>query len=117
LYLIVRGQAEVVVEQNGKSRPVTSLKDGDFFGEMGMLTGEPRRATVLAKTDVECYRLDKEGFAHVLLQRPDIAVDISQILEQRQRVLSDVMNHSTAGVTAEGAGDVLARIKGFFGIR
>ncbi len=116
LYLIVRGQAEVVVDQNGQSTSVSILKAGDFFGEMGMLTGEPRRATVLAKTEVECYRLDKDGFSHVLLQRPDIAVDISQILELRQHALTDVLSHSAAGAGAARSGDVLGRIKGFFGI-
>ena len=66
LYLIIHGEAKVLVE--GPSGPVqlTMLHDGDVFGEMGMLTGEARRATVVAETAVECYRLDKEGFAQVL---------------------------------------------------
>lgn len=116
LYLIVRGQAEVVVDQNGRTTSVSLLTAGDFFGEMGMLTGDPRRATVLAKTDVECYRLDKEGFAHVLLRRPDIAVDICQILEKRQSALSDVLSLSSSDAGAARSIDMLERIKGFFGI-
>ena len=66
LYLIIHGEAKVLVDRPGGAVQVTTLRDGDVFGEMGMMTGEPRRATVTAKTDVDCYRLDKQGFEHIL---------------------------------------------------
>src|SRR5512140_1294374 len=73
LYLIIHGEAKVLVDSPGGPVQLTTLHDGDVFGEMGMLTGEARRATVVALTAVECYRLDKAGFAQVLRQRPEIA--------------------------------------------
>ena len=117
LYLIVQGQASVVVEHGKQMTPVSTLTEGDFFGEMGMLTGEPRRATVLAVTDVECYRLDKESFAQVLLQRPDLAIEISQVLERRQSGLSDALRQNQATLPVGKAGEMLATIKNFFAIR
>ena len=69
-YIIDSGQAEVVVESPAGRRPIATLMGGSVFGEMGMMTGEPRRATVVARTDVECYRLDKEGFESVMRARP-----------------------------------------------
>ena len=43
---------------------------GEFFGEMALITGEARTATVMAKTDVECYRLDRASFQELLLGAP-----------------------------------------------
>ena len=87
LYLITRGEAEVRVSADGNnlSERVATLGEGDFFGEMGMMTGEARAATLIALSDVECYRLDKEAFNDVLQRRPEIAEDISVVLARRSR--------------------------------
>lgn len=116
LYLIVRGQAQVLIENAGVLTPVSTLKDGDFFGEMGMLTGEPRRATVVALTDVDCYRLDKVGFAQVLAARPDMAREISAILAQRRHDLDDQLKLVKSTHPLSRTEDVLAKIKSFFGV-
>ena len=83
LYILVEGEVEVWLEQDGARRLLTSLPAGSVFGEMGMLTGEPRRATVTAKRDVECYRLDKAGFEDILHSRPAIAEEMAAILTER----------------------------------
>ncbi|MFO1285779.1 MAG: cyclic nucleotide-binding domain-containing protein [Rubrivivax sp.] len=63
LYLIASGEAEVYWEApDGERRLLTRLSAGNVFGEMGLMTGAPRSATVVAAGDVECYRLDKAGF-------------------------------------------------------
>ena len=51
---------------------VATLTAPDFFGEMGLMTGEPRKADVVAKTDVECFRLPQATFETVLTGRPEI---------------------------------------------
>ncbi|HEX3280589.1 MAG TPA: cyclic nucleotide-binding domain-containing protein, partial [Pyrinomonadaceae bacterium] len=85
LYLMTGGEAEVRVSTDGNlNERVAALHAGDVFGEMGMMTGEPRTATVIAVTDVECYRLDKEAFHTILQQRPEIADDISMLLAKRR---------------------------------
>src|SRR2546423_11978529 len=67
LYIITRGDAEVRVSVDGNlSERIATLHQGDFFGEMGMMTGEPRSATVIALSDVECYRVDKEAFHDIM---------------------------------------------------
>ena len=92
LYLIHRGNADVRVSVEGatQSRHVATLSPGDYFGEMGLMTGEPRSATVVARTDVECYRLDKEGFIDILQRRPQIADEISHLLARRRTELDAV---------------------------
>jgi CRP-like cAMP-binding protein len=78
----------VWIEQEGERRLLTVLPAGSVFGEMGMLTGEPRRATVTAKSDVECYRLDKAGFEDILHSRPAIAEEMAAILTERNMQLA-----------------------------
>jgi small-conductance mechanosensitive channel len=120
LYILTKGKAEVhvTVDGSGASERVAELQEGDFFGEMGMMTGEPRSATVSALTDVECYRLDKEAFDEILSRRPEIAEDISQVLARRRAELEAVRE----GLNEEAKrarmrrhqGDLLNRIRKFF---
>lgn len=120
LYLIHKGEADVRVSVEGaaQSRHVATLHAGDCFGEMGLMTGEPRSATVVALTDVECYRLDKGGFIDILQHRPQIAEEISHLLAQRRIELDAVRE----GLTEEAMrqrmqrtqGDLLYRIRKFF---
>src|SRR5439155_26027379 len=51
MFVLLRGAAEVSISQNGTSIPVAALSAGDCFGEMSLLTGERRTATVRAETD------------------------------------------------------------------
>jgi CRP-like cAMP-binding protein len=87
LYLIVSGDADVCFDSPGGRTHVNTITAGEVFGEMGMLTGEPRHATVIARTNVECYRLDKSGFETVLHTRPDIASELSRVLALREKEL------------------------------
>ena len=68
----------------GASKEVATLGDGQFFGEMSLMTGESRTATVVAKTDVECYVVDKEAFQEIVQEKPELAGIISDILSRRQ---------------------------------
>lgn len=115
LYLIIRGEAKVLVDGPDGRLPVATLHDGDIFGEMGMLTGEARSATVIAGTAVDCYRLDKEGFAQVLQQRPEIAKDMTAIVEARNAQRSVLL--ARTGQPAGNHGDLLGRILSFFSQR
>jgi CRP-like cAMP-binding protein len=84
LYIVTAGTAEVRVSGDGVERVVAKIDAPGFFGEMGMMTGEPRLATVVALTPVECYRLDKEAFRKIMTERPEVAADISAVLAQRK---------------------------------
>lgn len=88
LYVLVRGEVDIWLEMPGQDRKLlTTLPSGRIFGEMGLMTGEPRRATVIAHTDVECYRIDKAGFEQILHTRPQLAEDLAGILSERNRQL------------------------------
>ncbi len=83
LYILTGGTVEVRIAVDGASKAVTTISAPSYFGEMGMLTGELRSATIVAVGEVECWRLDRNAFAHVLEARPQIAGDISEVLAER----------------------------------
>lgn len=120
LYILTRGKAEVRVRVDADERPVAVLEAPSFFGEMALMTGQPREATVVALTDVECLRVDKDDFQDILKRRPEIAQEISTILAQRRVELAAVREGLDADarnsriVTERGR--ILTAIKGFFGL-
>ncbi len=122
LYIIVAGDAEIVHEMTDARGEVTRVSVGNvsagaFFGEMGMLTGAPRTATVIAQTDVECYRLDKEAFRGLLTTRPQIAEQISRIMAAREHASAEARSAAAlAASQREERGDLLEAIRRFFGL-
>lgn len=119
LYVITRGDAEVRISVDGNlNERIATLHEGDFFGEMGMMTGEPRSATVIALTDVECYRVDKDSFHDVLHRRPEIAESISEVLARRRVELDaareDLNEEAKHARMRYHQRDLLHRIRNFF---
>ncbi len=121
LYLLTTGEADVYLEKPGRTRRlVNTLGRGSIFGEMGLMTGEPRTATIVARTDVETYRLEKAAFGDILHSRPTLAEEISRILAARREALSNAQHDLDAErprqrVEPESL-EILARIQRFFGL-
>jgi CRP-like cAMP-binding protein len=121
LYIVAFGEAEVRYETGnggGGSQVIGTLRPGQFFGEMALLAGDTRSATVVAKTDVECYRLDRESFRGLLLSRPEIAEAISTVMGARKPDLEKVreMFATQPDPASVEQADVLTRIRRFFGL-
>lgn len=68
------------------------LQPGDFFGEMSLLDGEPRSATIRATTDVRLLVVDRFHFSRLLNEAPDLVRRILLILSRRVRRLEQVAN-------------------------
>jgi small-conductance mechanosensitive channel len=116
LYLVVSGTADVSVETAAGKSQVGTLEAGAIFGEMGMLTGAPRSATVTARTDTICYRLDKAGFESVIRARPDIAEAITRVLADRRKQTDGEIAASAAGGRKARHDDLLDKVRRFFGL-
>ena len=67
--------------------PGSELKPGDFFGEMSLLDGEPRSATIVASTDLRLLIVDRAQFWRLLEETPDLIRRILTILSRRVRRL------------------------------
>jgi small-conductance mechanosensitive channel/CRP-like cAMP-binding protein len=120
LYIIVGGVAEVRVCIEAQDRAIAKIQAPGFVGEMGLMTGEPRTATVVALTEVECYRLDKESFNKILTDRPEIAGEISCVLANRkvelQAVREDLDAESKRRALDAEHRRLLETIQRFFGL-
>ncbi|MCI0488025.1 MAG: mechanosensitive ion channel family protein [Blastocatellia bacterium] len=121
LYIMTKGTADVRISVDGlQPRSIATLGAGDFFGEMSLMTGEKRSATVIALEDVECYRLDKDAFHDILLERPEIAEHISHILARRRMEYEAARDGLDSEAKASRMGtaqrDIFDRIIEFFGI-
>jgi Mechanosensitive ion channel/Cyclic nucleotide-binding domain len=84
MFVLVDGQATVVVEGNSGPTPVAFLRSGDCLGEMSLLTGERRRATVIAQTDCEVVEIGKPVLAKSLKENPALLAQLSELLARRQ---------------------------------
>jgi small-conductance mechanosensitive channel/CRP-like cAMP-binding protein len=87
MYVVLKGRARVVLEPN--DREVAVIEPGGFFGEMSMLTGEPRTATVRAIDDVRVLELPSEQFRQIALERPGLIEHISNVVTARRAELDD----------------------------
>src|SRR5215470_13639571 len=70
----------------------TQLKLGDFFGEMSLLDGDPRSATIVASTDVRLLAVDRDHFWRLLEETPDLMQRILMILSRRVRRLEQTVH-------------------------
>ncbi len=122
LYIIASGEAEVFwLSPGGERQLLKRLPQGSVFGEMGLLTGAPRSATVVAATDVECYRLDKAGFEDIVHERHEIAENMASILAQRQHQNDELQEAFRKAQGEAGQGGhhaaILQRMRDFFGLK
>ena len=81
-YVIVSGKAKFM----GGSRR-QGLGPGDFFGEMALIDGEPRSATIIATTELHAMKIGRRPFLKLLEQEPKLALAIMQALSGRIRRL------------------------------
>ena len=114
LYVLTLGEADVWYESDdGQRHFIATLKAGEMFGEMGMMTGEARSATVTARTDAECFRIDKASFETVLRARPELADELARIVSARHAGLEAARVAYGARQDDDHVG-VLVRIRRFF---
>jgi CRP-like cAMP-binding protein/small-conductance mechanosensitive channel len=127
LYILTQGAVEVRIARPGyeedggpRERVVAVLRAPSFFGEMGLMTGEPRSATIVAVTDVECYRLDREAFQKVVAERPEVALELSECLAERRVTLDAAVGETPLGDRQTRVGmekyRLLGSIRSFFGL-
>ncbi len=90
LYIIVSGIADVVVvEESGNRVKVSEVTAGHCFGEIALLTGEERSASVIARTEIECYRLDREAFLTVLQVNKELEAEITRLIRERSSTVDE----------------------------
>jgi len=85
MFVLVEGLLEVhSTSENGTEVRVGMLTPGHFFGEISLLTGEARSATVRAATNALTYEITKEAILPLLEKRPQLAEDLASAIAERQ---------------------------------
>jgi ATP-binding cassette subfamily B protein len=97
-YIIARGKVEVwrTEEQSGNTTRVAVLQDGDYFGEITLITGFPRTATVRTVTVCTCISLERGQFNRMLERFPELQRQMSEVAVQRLRESSKAAGASAA---------------------
>jgi len=80
-YLILNGKAEVIKE----GKKLAELESGNFFGELGVIDGQPRTADVVAITETTCWILSQWAMKSVIANHPEVALSMLEELVRRLR--------------------------------
>ena len=84
MFVLLRGTAQVSVAKNGAAIRVGVLRSGDCFGEMSLLTGECRTATIRADHDCEVLEISKPVMAELFREAPECLEQLSELLATRK---------------------------------
>jgi CRP-like cAMP-binding protein len=90
LYIINRGQVDILVADRLVERRINTLNQGDYFGEMALLAGEPRTATVRTTTLTELYSLDQRDFKLLLDREPEFRKGVMETVAARRTALASL---------------------------
>jgi ATP-binding cassette subfamily B protein len=82
-YVIARGTVEVTRNESGRSVKLAKLQDGDYFGEMALLSDQPRNATVRTVTPCVCLSLPRDLFNRLLAREPELREHFQNVLRAR----------------------------------
>lgn len=96
VYLIEHGQARVQRAAVKESWPVGA---GTAVGEVALLTGEPRNATVTAETDLLCWRISREAFQLLVAQSPSLKKALEQLMNDRRAGIAPELTPSRVWVS------------------
>jgi len=116
MFVVMRGNVKVQIPNGDEERVINRLTVNDFFGEMSLLTGEPRSATVVAEDEVEVLEIRKRALKPIFEDNPDLMASVCEIIEERKQLLvpTSPLEDENALMNRQG---VLAAIRRFFGIK
>jgi len=120
LYIVEVGEVNVVLDRGpGAEVVLATLGPGKFFGEMSLMTGEPRRATVRARTECEVLVVGKEEFQQIVATNERLLERISKALSDRGGELDDAASDQAPDSMGERHSQevLLGRIKRFFSLK
>jgi CRP-like cAMP-binding protein len=114
MFVITAGEVAVSIREAGKQREVATLGRGEIVGEIALLTGHRRSATVSAKTPVTALQIDRDAIGPLLVEEPALFDRFAETLERRRAELDRIygpMAHFYGGPQD----DLAIVIRTFFG--
>jgi small-conductance mechanosensitive channel/CRP-like cAMP-binding protein len=115
MFLIESGEVGIVLAVDNSERQVASLRAGDIFGELSLMTGEARAATCVALADVNVHEISHALFDGLLRAKPALAETFSAILSNRQQALEEQRGDLAASAPSHDKKQrLLKRIRAYF---
>jgi small-conductance mechanosensitive channel/CRP-like cAMP-binding protein len=115
MFVIDRGQVAIQIFDNGTKIKVNELGESDFFGEMSLLTGEPRTADVVAMVETEVLQIRRSSLKPILEANPLLAQSIADIVTERRASL-DASQETSPTDHAEVKKGMMRSIRQLFGL-
>lgn len=113
LFIIVSGEVEVIAGDGKHGKHIARLGPGAFFGEMSLMTGARRSATVRALTDVRMLEVTQPALAPILDATPELVERFAAVLKRRQAELDRAYGAGAFSVLDQGG--FASLIRRFFG--
>jgi small-conductance mechanosensitive channel/CRP-like cAMP-binding protein len=117
LFIIRNGSATVLFQGDNQWMEVARVGPGGVFGEMSLVTGEGRSATVRACSACEVLIIGHQAFGTVLERNPELAKRVSEVLAKRQAEIEQVQSTSHRGEESRESVELLDKILSFFSLR
>lgn len=117
LFILRKGFCSIKIHNEKEEKVVAIMDPGDFFGEMSLLLGEKRSATVVAETDVAFYEIKKEDFSHLLNSNERLYETFARFALSRVQLNKDTLRKSNLPQEEKHhlhLAEITQRIKSFF---
>jgi small-conductance mechanosensitive channel/CRP-like cAMP-binding protein len=117
MFIITEGRVKVTVQAAG-SKPVhiRDLTMGDYFGEMSLMTGEPRSATVTAEAETRVLEVSRPAFRAILEEQPDLVERLGEDLQRRLIEREEAVEGAEKSRQDQNPADLLSSMREFFGL-
>ncbi len=115
MFVIHRGSVFIQIREDGLPKKIKALHEGEFFGEMGLFTGEPRTATVIAEEETEVLEINHLCIKPILESNPELVEIFGKLIEERRTLLHEQQDDIKT-VKQNNTGGVFVSIKKFFGL-
>ncbi|MEZ5423600.1 MAG: mechanosensitive ion channel family protein [Pyrinomonadaceae bacterium] len=118
MFVIARGSVNVVLRRGQRTEIINSLGEDDFFGEMSLLTGQPRSATVVATSETEVLQIGKRALKPILENNEALVLAVSDRIQERLKKLSE--NEVVEGeipTEDQRSSGMIGSIRKFFGLK
>jgi CRP-like cAMP-binding protein len=114
MFIVHKGSVKIQIIEDGVPKIVNTLHEGEIFGEMGLFTGEPRSANVIAAEETEVLEIKHTAIKPLFKNNPNLVEALSQTIAERKAMLTSV-NEKKKEVAKAKEG-VFTSIKKFFGL-
>lgn len=116
MFVVHRGSVRIQLLENGFPKTLVTLGEGDIFGEMGLFTGAPRAADVVATQETEVLEIKNTSVKPLLEENPNLVEELSKTIAERRAVLAEKDEETSRVTPEEESSGILDSIKRFFGL-